>query len=136
MSITYTQARDAIVTHAHTALQTNLPTLKVYWENTTAVDIATVGDRFLQAEVDFEDAVLASPTDLFDYVTGTLGFRLFLKEGAGTRAGLQIWDALNAAVRQPTVSGVRLGSPYPGRKEQRDGWLSMELLVPFEYWTV
>lgn len=133
--ITYTQARDAMVTHIHTAMQAQLPSLKVFWENTTTVDIATVGDRFLQAEVNFEDTVLASPTDLFDHVTGNIGLRLFLKEGVGTRAGLLIWDTLNAAVRQTELSGVRLGSPYPGRKEQRDGWLSIELMVPFEYWT-
>ena len=133
--LTYTQARDAIVTHVHNTLVAQLPTLKVFWENTVEVDVNTVGDRFMQAEVNFEDALLASPTDLFDHVTGTIGFRLFMKAGTGTRASLQMFDTINAAVRHKTLSGVVTGTPTYGRKESRDGWSSTEFMVPFEFWT-
>ena len=134
---TLVQARDTIVAHIHAQLQAVLPTLPVFYENTTAVDVNTVGDRFLQVNVDFEDTTLATfSADLVDHVTGYIGFRLFAKEGTGTRANLEIFDLLNAAMRHRTLGAVITGSCSPGRKDQRDGWLSMDLGVPFEYFTV
>ncbi len=133
---TLVQARDALVTHIHTQLQAVLPTLPVFYENTTSVDVNTVGDRFLQVGIDFEDTLLATvSSDLVDHVTGYIGFRLFAKEGTGTRTNLEAFDLLNTAMRHRTLGGVTTGSCRPGRKEQRDGWLSMEFGVPFEYFT-
>jgi hypothetical protein len=136
MAITFVQARDLLVAHVNTTLQTHLPTLKVFYENTVAVDVNTVGDTFLQVEVSVEDSLLATvSSDLMDKVTGYVGFRLFLKEGKGTRAGLAIFDTLNAQMRHQDLGGVRTGTCSMGRKESRDGWLSMEFGAPFEYFT-
>lgn len=132
---TYTQARDALVSYISTQITGTYPTLKVFWENTTTIDTTTVGDRFLQVNVDIEDAVLATFDGVSDHVVGTIGFRFFLKEGKGTREALQVFDTLNALFRQRDYSGVRTGTPAPGAKRQADGWMSQDLRVPFEYYS-
>jgi len=134
-AITLTQARDALVAAVHTTLTTSLPTLPVYYENTAEVDVNTVGDRFLQVNIDVEDVQLATVTsDLVDHVTGYIGLRLFMKAGTGTRPGLVIFDTLTAALRHRNLSGVHTGSCSPGKKEELQGWLIWDLGVPFEYW--
>lgn len=133
---TLVQARDAIVAHIHAQLQAVLPTLPVFYENTTAVDVNAVGDRFLQVNIDFEDVNLATvSSDYMDRVAGYIGFRLFAKAGTGTRTTLETFDLLNAAMRHRTLGDVTTGSCHPGRKEERDGWLSLDLGVPFSYFT-
>ena len=112
MTITYTQARDALVTYINTQIATAYPTLKVFWENTLQVDPVTVGDRFLQVGIDFEDAVAATLHAETDFVTGMIGFRYFVREGKGTRETLQVFDTLNALFRQRDYAGVAImGDP-------------------------
>ena len=135
-AITLTQARDSLVAAIHATLQSDLPNLPVFYENTVEVDVNTVGDKFLQVDVDIEDVQLASmSSDLIDHVTGFIGLRLFMKAGTGTRTGLQIFDTLSAALRHRDLSGVHTGSCSPGKKDEVKGWLIWDLGVPFEYWT-
>lgn len=134
--MTFTEARDILVTHTSATLTAHAPTLPVEWENTESVDIATVGDRFVQVEVVFDDKVrLTQSDDLMTKVTGTVSFRLFLKAGKGTRTGLQIFDTLAAHIGDRTLSGITVGTPYPGRRMSADGWASHDLIVPFEYFS-
>lgn len=134
-AITLTQARDALITAIRATLQADLPTLPVFYENTATVDVNTVGDKFLQVDVDIEDTQLASmSSDLIDHVTGYIGLRLFMKAGTGTRAGLQIFDTLSTSLRHRDFGGVRTGSCTPRKKDEVSGWLMWDLGVPFEYW--
>ena len=133
---TLVQARDAIVTHIHTTLQTYLPTLPVFYENTVEVDVNTVGDQFVRVSVDFDHTFLATfSSDLIDRVVGTITFQIFTKEGKGTRSTLAIMDTLNAQMRHRLLGATTTGSCTEGRKESNSGWTSTELLVPFEYFT-
>jgi len=134
--MTFTEARDILVTHIAATLAAHVPTLPAEWENTESVDIATVGDRFVQVEVVFDDKVrLTQSDDLMTKVIGTVAFRLFLKVGNGTRTRLQIFDTLAAQVGDRTLSGITVGTPYPGRRISADGWTSHDLIVPFEYFS-
>lgn len=137
MPVTYTQARDALVARVVSVLQVNAPTLPVIWDNAPAVDITSIGPSFVQVEVGFDDVDLATAgDDLVDHVMGTVGFRVFQKEFEGTRPVFVLMDVLNTQLRHLNVSGIATGSPYPGRREDRDGWLSFEFLLPFQYYTV
>ena len=134
MTLTYTQARDALVAYINTQIATAYPTLKVFWENRLQVDPVTVGDRFLQIGIDFEDAVAATLHAETDFVTGMIGFRYFVREGKGTRETLQVFDTLNALFRQRDYAGVRTETPYPGPKSIEDGWMSSDFQIPFSYY--
>lgn len=135
MTTTYVQARDALVSYISTQLGIAYPTLKLFWENTVKVDMTTVGDRFLQVGVDFEYAQAATLDTEIDKVAGVVMFRLFAKEGKGTRETLQVFDSLNTLFRQRYYGAVKSGTPRPGRKIRSDGWVSSDLILPFEYFT-
>ena len=127
---TYVQARDTLVSKIKVALDADYPAMKVFWENTTQVDVNTVGNSFLQIEINFQDRVdttLAVDT----MVTGEVNFRLFYKEGQGARAALAMFDYLTYLMRFQLVSGVTLLTPKPGKKECKDGWAFFDLNAPF-----
>lgn len=127
---TYVQARDTLVTKIDDALMSSYPTLKVFWENTTEVDTNTVGNNFVQVEVNFQDSV--DTTIAADFmVTGEVNFRLFYKQGQGSRQALALFDFLTSLMASQIVSGVTLLTPRPGRKDTSRGWASFDLNCPF-----
>ena len=135
---TYVGARDALANHISTSLSTDYPTLKVFWENATKADPNTVGTSFLQVEIQFNDAtdITIDPAAQID---GTVLFRLFYKEGQGTRQALGLFDYLSgkmAFTENLNASGVTLTTPYPGRKRSKDGWASFDLVAPFFFRTI
>lgn len=134
--ITYTQARDALITKVKAALETALPSLPAFYENAVKVDTNTIGDQFIQVEVTFEESpfvtVDSSPTDL---VSGVVGFRLYVKEGKGSRVSTTVFDALNTQLRHQTLSGVTTFSPVFGKKETAEGWVTYDFGFPFSYYS-
>lgn len=128
------QARDAVVTAVQMALTTYLPALPVYYENADNVPVDAVGDAFLRVAVDFLGAKQASIESVpLTRYTGEVSLWHFQKEGTGTKTMLARVETLNGELRHRTLSGLQLAVPYPGRKVNKDGWLSQEWLVPF--WT-
>lgn len=134
--ITYTQARDALVGHINTVMTTQFPGTKVFYENTVKVDTNTVGDQFVQVEVSIENSSFvtleAAPTDK---VSGFIGFRLYVKEGKGSRLFLTFADTLNEHLRHLTLSGVTTFSPVFGRKETAEGWTAFDIGFPFTFYS-
>lgn len=134
---TYVEARDALVSHMNTNWPVLYPTVKVFYENTLSIDLDKVGAGFVKMSVDFLDAV-QSDMDLGDeghVVVGEVVLTLFYKAGTGVRETLQKKDALTLLFKKRTLGGVTTFVPRPGRKRDRDGWVSEELLVPFEFWS-
>jgi hypothetical protein len=140
---TYTQARDAIVGHINTALNTDQPTLKVFYENTLSVDMDAVGDMFLRVEIDFQDSV-QSDLDIDPYdqavlpgdrTSGEVVLQLFVREGVGIRSSLVFFDYVRSLMKMRNLSGVQTGVPTPGRKTVRDGWVSQEIIVPISFYS-
>jgi hypothetical protein len=132
---TYVQARDAIVNYLNPAWVAAYSGIPIFYENTTQVDLDTVGNAFLFVEINFTDS-LRQGVDLapMSRSYGELTLRLFTKEGQGTRTTLAMQDALVTMVKYRTLSGVTLDCPTPGRKQSRDGWSSFDLNVPFNFW--
>jgi len=129
---TFVQSRDAIVTLIHTALQAQHPTLPVFWENTLAVNLDTVGTQFLRIEIDFDDAHQLTINDAPEHRTyGHVYFTVFVKEGAGSRSALVLFDSLSDLVKFQAAQRFVFGVPTPGRRDARDGWMSYELRAPF-----
>ena len=135
MTTTYVQARDAIVTHVATQLATQLPTTKIVWDNTENVDISSVGNRFVQVEVDFDDAVQATVgADASEQVLGVISFRVFAKVGTGTRETLVLFDVLRDIVAFRDISNISVGVARPGPKQEHKGWVSWDFYADFTYY--
>ena len=137
--ITFTQARDALVTRVNTVMTTHLSGLPTFYENTVKVDTNTVGDQFIQIEVSFEDTLIATHDGAggpSDRVSGFVGFRLFTKEGKGSRSVAVIFDTLNTHLRHQNLSNVHTFSPVFGRKTAKDGWTTAEIGFPFTYYSL
>lgn len=128
----YVQARDTLVGKINAALSTDHPALPVFWENTLEVDVNSVGNVFLQVEINFQDEV-DTTIDPETITTGEVNFRLFYKQGQGVRAGLTVFDYLRNLMKFQVVSGVTLYTPKPGKKEMRNGWSISDLNAPFSF---
>ena len=132
---TYVQARDALVTYIDATWRAAYPGVEIFYENTRQVDLDTVGDKFVTVAIDFTDTLRmdmdAAPTSRS---FGEVSFRLFAKEGVGTRTTLQMFDFLQAAMKYRAVSGVTLQCPTPGPKRSASGWMSFDLDVPFFFY--
>lgn len=129
---TYVEARDALVFHLNTAWPAAYPTVPIYYENTLHVDLDSVGDAFVRAEVTFSDAVQASvETNPLTRVQGALYLVLMTREGLGTRTMLGYMDYLTGLFKYRTLNGVQTGAPAPMRTLMKDGWYYQELAVPF-----
>ena len=131
---TLVQARDAIVGKLNTAFTADKPTLKVFWENATQVDLNTAPSPFLLVEIDFVDSVQADmgATPITRHF-GEVTFRLFAKEGQGTRGLLSLTDYLMGLMSRTTVSDITLETPSPGRKSTFGGWVEHQLEAPFHF---
>lgn len=140
---TYVSARDALINTIHTSLSSSMPTMKLFYENTTHVDMDSVGDKFIRIEVDFLDAEQSDiDMDLYDpnirpgeRVYGEVVFQVFVKEGLGTRETLSIFDALRALLSVRSLTGVNIGACKPGKKEARSGWHCSEFIAPFSFYS-
>ena len=131
--MTYVDARAAIIGYFHPAITAAYPATKVVYENTTQIDLDSVGNSFIQVSVDFQDSVRqgidASP---YSKTWGVLTVRIFSKEGTGTKETLQMFDWLTALLKYKKLGDVTLDCPHPGKKFSRDGWSSFDLIVDFE----
>ena len=131
--MTYVDARAAIIGYFHPAITAGYPTTKVFYENTTQIDLDSVGSSFIQVSIDFQDSIRqgidASP---YSKTWGVLTLRVFQKEGQGTKETLQMFDWLTALLKYRKLGDVTLDCPHPGKKISRDGWSSADLLVGFE----
>ncbi len=131
---TFVEARDVVVTLIHTALQTDRPTLPVFWANTKVVDLDTVGSLFLRVEVEFTDArQLTINNDPEHRTYGMVYFSVFSKEGTGDRATLDLFEYLTNVVKFQRSANYTFLTPRPGRREARSGWVSAELHAPFQF---
>lgn len=132
---TYANAREHLITKINTAWTTQYPTTRVFYENTTKVDLDAVGTHFLAVTVDFTDSmrmeINPSPSSR---TWGEVILRFFAKEGQGTKTVLGMFDYMTAQMKYITLTGVELGCPEPGPKRAQGGWVSYDLVVPFFFY--
>lgn len=129
---TTVEARDAIVSYFNPAWQTAFPTVPAFYENTTQIDLDSVGASFITVTVMFTDSkqqdIDPAP------ITRTWGevlLRLFVREGAGIRNTLAMQDTLVGLMKYRKLGGVTIECPTFGRPQDRDGWKSKDIRVPF-----
>ena len=133
--MTYVQAREALVTAINTAWSASYPTTKLFYENTTQIDLDTVGSVFVTVSIDFVDSVrMEIDEDPVSRTDGEVVFRIFAKEGVGTKGALQIKDFLTDTMKYRTLAGVETGCPAPGAKREHKGYVSRDLIVPFFFY--
>ena len=134
---TYTQARDILVTEIGTAFALAFPTTTLLYENTTAVDLDTIGDRFVRVEVNFVDA-MQSDIDLpgpGQVIFGEIDVLVFVREGKGLRSALELLDYFNGLMATRNLTNVYVDVPRQGTKVIKSGWLSVSLEIPFQFYT-
>jgi len=135
MTITYEAARDAVVTELQTFWSAAYPTIPLHYENTARVDADQQGQAYAMAEVEFLPAFQASleaaPMTL---VYGHLSVTVLSKEGTGTRSGLVMCNALIAAMKYRSFSGVVTMAPSLGRKVEVAGWHHQDAIIPFRFY--
>lgn len=132
---THTQARDALVEYLHTNWPTAYPTLPVFYENQDTVDLDTVGDAFLKAEVAFVKSEQASiELNPMTRTDGHFIISIYARQGTGTRTGMTYFDYLFGLFKHQNLSGVQVGTPTPGHRESHDGWHLQEISIPFWFY--
>lgn len=132
---TYVAARDAIVAYLNPAWVSAYPSIPIYYENTTQIQLDKVGTGFLVVAINFTDTLRqgVDPSPI-SASYGEITLRLFTKEGQGIRTTLQRLDTLTNLMKYQGLSGVTLDCPTPGRKVSKDGWTSQDINVPFSFW--
>ena len=132
---TYVQAREDLVSAFHGPWTTAWPGVQMFYENTTQIDLDTVGPVFVTAAIDFTDGVrMEFDADPATRTWGEVTFRVFAKEGVGTKTALLIFDFLTALMKYRTFGGVTTDCPAPGPKQGSKGWVSFGLTVPFFFY--
>ncbi len=132
---TEVQVRDTIVAYFNPAWALTYPAVKVFYENAVKVDLDAVGSSFLRVLIEFTDSVRQG-IDLAPYTAsnGEIILQLFSKDGQGARDALVKLNYLRELLKYQRLTGVDLDCPRFGRKQNRNGWTSQDLIVPFFYW--
>lgn len=131
---TLVSAREACVLLIHGPFQTAHPDVPVFWENTLRVDLDQVGDIFIKCAVDFDDAAQLTINDVPEHRTfGTFLVTVFYKEGTNNVKALQVAQTISELVKYRLTSDVKFWTPTPGRKDERDGWVSQDWSVGFYF---
>lgn len=124
----YVESRDAIVTY----INSNFSGYPIFYENTTEVDLDTVSNCFVKVQIDYDGAYQASMgSTKVARVQGQVIFKVFAKQGTGTRNTLIVLETLQNLAISHTSAKVQFEFPTPGDKESRNGWESQEFVIPF-----
>lgn len=133
----YATCRDDLIAKINTELAIDYPSLPVFYENTVKVDTNKVGNLFVRIELEFvtrENITVTGQPET--EARGLLYFCVYSKEGSGTRPTLALFDYFTNLMKYQTVGDIVLETPRPGKKEERNGWISQELVCPFRFTTI
>ena len=132
---TYVQARTNIVGYLNLAFTTAYPTIPIFYENTTQVDLAAQPDMFVIVELNFVDTdrLVIDPTPLCESV-GELAVRIFARDGTGLATTLSMTDYLHTLMSHQQLSGVTMKTAFIGRKSVEVGWMITDLIVPYSFY--
>ena len=132
---TYVAAREDLITAFNAPWASAWPGVPMYFENTTQIDLDTAPPVFVAAAIDFTDGMrLDIDAAPISKTWGEVTFRIFAKEGQGTKTALQVFDFLTALMKYQTFGGVTTECPAPGPKQASKGWVSFDLTVPFFFY--
>ena len=129
----YETARTTLASMITNAV-TPYPTLPVFWDNTNGIDLAKVADLCLLVEFYWDDTAQMDMRETPSHrTTGSVYLTTFIKEGTGTKKALALADTLTNTLKFRNESGVVTTLISPGRRQNRDGWVSQEWHLPFYF---
>lgn len=130
--MTFVSIRDALVSVVNAGWTATYPTIPVFYENATSVDLDDVGAAFLRCTVRFVSGDQASLGEApLTRIRGAVDLRAFIKVEAGTRTALGYMDYLKDLLKYKDFSGVRTGAPNPPTPQAIKNWYSLGISVPF-----
>jgi hypothetical protein len=125
------------VTTVSALLQSQYPSVPVFYENTKQIDLVNISEKFIKVTIDFEDAYQFTMNDTpLDKIYGNVSLEYYCKEGYGSKSALEFFDFMESNLKYQTINGVYFTSPRPGDKESHDGWMSFEINVSFFFVTM
>ena len=113
-------------------LEGNFPGLPFFWDDTVAVDLDKVGDRFVRvntAFLDTEEMTVDPGREMRRY--GVVSIFVFQREGQPQAPALAVLDTVDTVVRFVPTAKVRFEAPVERRPETRNGWTSRGIDIPF-----
>lgn len=130
--MTPADARDNLVAQLEGGWDTGA--VPVFYENATDVNLTTVGNYFLRAEIEWVGSSQAdvSPTP-FERTRAVWVLWLLAKESLGTRQALVYSETLRALFRFKNFGGVHTQEARLENGPVQAGWASFEIRVPFYF---
>ncbi len=129
------EARQAVVTKLEAIKSEIEPSLIIHYENTPDVDLDSVGDYFLEVELDFNGSRQASLGDNpMTRNDGDLVLRFMNRAGNGRLELLNLIDEFRARLRYANLSGMQLQAVRSGGVSSRSGWSADTWLVGFWFY--
>ena len=129
---TRVEARAEIASVLQTNLAGNFPGLPFFWDDTVAVDLDKVGDRFVRVATSFldsEEMTVDPGREMRRH--GVVSIFVFQREGQPQGPVLAVLDTVDTVVRFVPATKVRFEAPVERRPETRDGWTSRGIDIPF-----
>ena len=129
---TRVEARAEIASVFKANLAGNFPGLPFFWDDTVAVGLDTVGDRFVRvntAFLDTEEMTVDPGREMRRH--GVVSIFVFQREGQPQAPALAVLDTVDTVVRFVPTAKVRFEAPVERRPETRNGWTSRGIDIPF-----
>lgn len=129
---TRVEARSEITSVLSTNLAGNFPGIPFFWDDTVAVDLDKVGDRFVRvntAFLDTEEMTVDPGREMRRH--GVVSIFVFQREGQPQGPALAVLDTVDTVVRFVPTAKVRFEAPVERRPETRNGWTSRGIDIPF-----
>ena len=126
------EARTEIASVLQANLAGNFPGLPFFWDDTVAVDLDKVGDRFVRvntAFLDTEEMTVDPGREMRRH--GVVSIFVFQREGQPQAPALAVLDTVDTVVRFVPTAKVRFEAPVERRPETRNGWTSRGIDIPF-----
>ena len=129
---TRVEARTEIASVLQANLAGNFPGLPFFWDDTVAVDLDKVGDRFVRvntAFLDTEEMTVDPGREMRRH--GVVSIFVFQREGQPQAPAPAVLDTVDTVVRFVPTAKVRFEAPVERRPETRNGWTSRGIDIPF-----
>lgn len=103
-----------------------------FYENGPCPNLDTVGDIWLDCEIEYHDAATMTMGERpRGRAMGLLKVRVMVREGAGTQRADQLLDALEELFRPQIMGTARLDFPARMKAVPALGWLKQGIVSPF-----
>ena len=129
---TRVEVRTEIASVLQANLAGNFPGLPFFWDDTVAVALDKVGDRFVRvntAFLDTEEMTVDPGREMRRH--GVVSIFVFQREGQPQAPALAVLDTVDTVVRFVPTAKVRFEAPVERRPETRNGWTSRGIDIPF-----